>query len=67
MQQLCLTDAPNARRMRLPDFERVELKPRESRQVSLTADPRQQPQVDGDAGQWRIAPATTSAAGREAH
>jgi beta-glucosidase len=40
--------------MRLLGFERVELQPGESRQVSLTAAPRLLARFDGDAGQWRI-------------
>jgi beta-glucosidase len=40
--------------MRLLGFERVELKPGESRQVRLTADPRLLARYDGAANQWRI-------------
>jgi beta-glucosidase len=53
--QLYLTDAPGEKRMRLLGFERVELRPGESRQVTLTADPRLLARFDGGANQWRIA------------
>ena len=53
--QLYLTDAPGERRMRLLGFERVELRPGESRQVTLTADARLLARFDGKANQWRIA------------
>jgi beta-glucosidase len=56
--QLYLTNAPGEKRMRLLGFERVELQPGESRQVTLTADPRLLAHFDGDAGQWRIAEGT---------
>ena len=52
--QLYLTGAPDDRRTRLLGFERVELRPGESRQVTLTAEPRLLARFDGDAGQWRI-------------
>jgi beta-glucosidase len=52
--QLYLTEAPNEKRMRLLGFERVELAPGESRQVTLTADPRLLARFDGAANQWRI-------------
>jgi beta-glucosidase len=45
-------------RRRLLGFERVELQPGESRQVSITADPRLLARFDGGAGQWRIAEGT---------
>jgi Fibronectin type III-like domain len=38
--------------------ERVELQPGESRQVTLTADPRLLASFDGTAGHWRIAEGT---------
>jgi beta-glucosidase len=38
--QLYLTQAPDEKRARLLGFERVELAPGESSQVTLTADPR---------------------------
>lgn len=53
--QLYLTDATEGPRMRLLGFQRVELEPGESAQVSLTADPRLLARFDGTAGQWRIA------------
>jgi beta-glucosidase len=52
--QLYLTDAPDEKRMRLLGFERVELRPGESREVTLTADPRLLARFDGKASQWRI-------------
>jgi beta-glucosidase len=52
--QLYLTDAPGEKRMRLLGFERVELRPGESRQVTLTADPRLLARFDAVAKQWRI-------------
>jgi beta-glucosidase len=52
--QLYLTEAAGDKRMRLLGFERAELQPGESRQVTLTADPRLLARFDGDAGQWRI-------------
>jgi beta-glucosidase len=66
--QLYLTEAPNEKRMRLLGFERVELKPGESRQVTLeAADSRLLARFDGKAGQWRIAPGTYGVAlGRSA-
>lgn len=56
--QLYLTDAPDGMRMRLLGFERVALKPGESRNVTLTADPRLLARFDGDTGQWHIADGT---------
>lgn len=53
--QLYLAGAPDGERMRLIGFERVELEPGESRQVTLTADPRLLARFDAGAGQWRIA------------
>lgn len=52
--QLYLTDAAGDRRMRLLGFERVALQPGESRQVTLTADPRLLARFDGSTGKWRI-------------
>ena len=52
--QLYLTDAAGDRRMRLLGFERVELRPGESRRVTLGADPRLLARFDAPAGQWRI-------------
>jgi beta-glucosidase len=52
--QLYLTQAPDQKRTRLLGFERVELAPGESREVTLTADPRLLARFDGAANQWRI-------------
>jgi beta-glucosidase len=52
--QLYLTDAAGDARMRLLGFERVELKPGDSRSVTLSADPRLLARFDGDAGQWHV-------------
>jgi beta-glucosidase len=52
--QLYLTEAAGDKRRHLLGFERVELKPGESRQVTLTADPRLLARFDSGAGQWRI-------------
>jgi beta-glucosidase len=54
--QLYLTDAPGEKRMRLLGFERVILKPGESKQVTMVVDPRLLARFDGQAGRWRIAP-----------
>jgi beta-glucosidase len=58
--QVYLTDAPGQKRMRFLGFERVELKPGESRTVTVTADPRLVARFDGKdgLGQWRIAGGT---------
>ena len=53
--QLYLTEAAGDPRRRLLGFERVELQAGESRQLSLTADPRFLARFDSNAGQWRIA------------
>jgi beta-glucosidase len=53
--QLYLTQTGGEARMRLLGFERVELGPGESRQVTMTADPRLLARFDGDAGRWHIA------------
>jgi beta-glucosidase len=53
--QLYLTSAPDQKRTRLLGFERVELAPGASREVTLTADPRLLARFDGAANQWRIA------------
>lgn len=52
--QLYLTEAPDERRMRLLGFQRVELAPGESREITLTAEPRLLARFDGKASQWRI-------------
>jgi beta-glucosidase len=53
--QLYLTEGPDGPRLRLLGFERVQLKPGESRMVTLSADPRLLARFDGAARQWRIA------------
>jgi beta-glucosidase len=54
--QIYLTDAAGEKRMRLLGFERVDLAPRASRSVTVTADPRLLARFDGKGGlgQWRI-------------
>jgi beta-glucosidase len=52
--QLYLTEAAGDKRMRLLGFERVELEPGESRQVTVTADRRLLARFDGDVGQWHV-------------
>ena len=52
--QLYMTDAAGDRRMRLLGFERVELRPGESKRVTLVADPRLLARFDTQAGRWRI-------------
>jgi beta-glucosidase len=52
--QVYLTAAPGERRQRLLGFARVELQPGESRQLSVTADPRLLARFDGQAQAWRI-------------
>lgn len=44
--------------MRLLGFERVELQPGESRQVTLTADRRLLARFDGTAGRWHVTAGT---------
>jgi beta-glucosidase len=52
--QLYLTGVGATKRMRLLGFERVELKPGESRDVEVTADPRLLARFDDKARRWRI-------------
>jgi beta-glucosidase len=52
--QLYLTDAAGDKRMRLLGFQRLELQPGESREITVTADPRLLARYDGDAGRWHI-------------
>jgi beta-glucosidase len=52
--QLYLTDAAGDTRMRLLGFERVELLPGDSQQVTITAEPRLLARYDGNAGKWHI-------------
>src|SRR5262245_22496310 len=55
--QVYLTDAAGENGMRLLGFERVELKPGESRTVTVTADARLLARFDGKngLGHWRLA------------
>jgi beta-glucosidase len=53
--QLYLTDCPGDPRKRLLGFGKVELGPGESREITITADPRLLARYDGEAGQWHIA------------
>ena len=68
--QLYLTSAAGEERKRLIGFARVDLQPGESRQVTITADPRLLARFDGPdgvTGSWRIAEGTyTVAVGRSA-
>jgi beta-glucosidase len=52
--QLYLTDAAGDERTRLLGFERVELQTGESREVTVTADPRLLARYDGGTGRWHI-------------
>ena len=52
--QIYLTKAAGDKRIRLLGFERVELKPGESREISITTDPRLLARFDGAKQQWRI-------------
>jgi beta-glucosidase len=52
--QLYLTDAPGETRMRLLAFERVELEPGETREVTLVADERLLARFDTQADCWQI-------------
>lgn len=52
--QLYLTGVGEAKRVRLLGFERVELQPGESKDVTVTVDPRLLASFDGKAQQWRI-------------
>ena len=56
--QLYLTDAAADARMRLLGFERVELEPDETREVTLIADRRLLARFDVDPGHWHIAEGT---------
>ncbi|RPJ82769.1 MAG: glycosyl hydrolase, partial [Acidobacteria bacterium] len=58
LPQLYLTDAPGEKRMRLLGFERVQLRPGESRRVTMTADPRLLARFEAGADQWRISNGT---------
>jgi beta-glucosidase len=52
--QVYLTKAPDGRRERLLGFERVTLRPGESRRVSLVADPRLLARFDTTGRVWRV-------------
>ncbi len=52
--QLYSIDAAGEKRTRLLGFERVELRPGEKREVTVTADPRLIARFDASAQQWRI-------------
>jgi beta-glucosidase len=52
--QVYLTEAAGEKRMRLLGFERVSLKPGESKRVTVTADPRLLGRFDESAGRWRL-------------
>jgi beta-glucosidase len=55
-----MTVSTGEKRMRLLGFERLELKPSESRTVTVAADPRLLARFDGKngLGQWRSRPAS---------
>ena len=53
--QLYLVNAAGEQRMRLLGFDRIDLKPGESRTLEIGADPRLLAHFDSNAGQWRIA------------
>jgi len=53
--QIYLTQAPGEKRERLLGFERVNLKPGESRRVTVGVDPRLLAHFDSAAGMWKIA------------
>jgi beta-glucosidase len=52
--QLYLTEAAGEHRLRLLGFDRIELEPGESREVTMTADPRLLARYDGHAGRWHV-------------
>jgi beta-glucosidase len=52
--QVYLTNASGEHRMRLLGFERVELKPGDSRRITITADPRLLGRFDGSVQRWRL-------------
>ncbi|VAZ70805.1 Thermostable beta-glucosidase B [Mycobacterium persicum] len=52
--QLYLTTVPDAQRLRLLGFQRVDLDPGQVVRVSIAADPRLLAGYDGSAGCWRI-------------
>jgi beta-glucosidase len=52
--QLYLTEAAGDRRVRLLGFERIVLRPSESKRITVTADPRLLARFDADENRWRI-------------
>ena len=52
--QLYLTDVAGEKRMRLLGFERIELKPGESKRIEIISDPRLLARFDGKIRQWHI-------------
>lgn len=54
IHQLYLTEAAGDKRMHLLGFERVELRPGESRRVTVTVDPRLLAWYDEHVGHWYI-------------
>jgi beta-glucosidase len=52
--QLYLTEAPGDRRVRLLGFERIVLRPGESKRITVTADPRLLARFDAHENRWRI-------------
>src|SRR5262249_7226668 len=52
--QVYLTEAAGDKRMRLLGFERVVLKPGESKSVTIIADPRLLARFEDSTGRWRI-------------
>jgi beta-glucosidase len=56
--QVYLTEAAGEKRLRLLGFERITLRPGESRRLSVTIDPRLLSHFDIQAGQWRLAKGT---------
>jgi beta-glucosidase len=64
--QLYLIQGAGDQRMRLLGFERVELRPGESRRVTMTADPRLLARFDAGTGRWRITEGTDTPKPRSA-
>lgn len=56
--QVYLTEAAGEKRVRLLGFERVELRPGDSRRVTVTVDPRLLARFDAKAGHWRLSQGT---------
>ena len=55
MPQVYLTGTPDGPRMRAARLQRAELEPGESRQLTVTADPRLLARFDGQTGRWHLA------------